>query len=187
MVDLGSVAPSFRLQSCNPEVDGIEGDMRTLDHYSDARAVVIMFICNHCPYVKHVQRELVRLAADFAEAGVQFVAINSNDAGAYPEDSFDAMRRDAERLRYPFPYLFDESQAVARAYGAECTPDFFVYDGERQLVYRGRLDPSRPGQGESDGRELRGALDELLATGSVTAEQLPSMGCNIKWKPGNLE
>jgi len=143
---------------------------------------VVMFICNHCPYVKHVQPELVRIASEFHPSDVQFVAINSNDPIAYPEDSFDEMRRDALRLDYPFPYLLDEFQDVARAYGAECTPDFFVFDQGRRLVYRGRLDPSRPGQGEANGSELRAALQDLLANGAVSGEQFPSMGCNIKWK-----
>lgn len=185
MADLGTPAPAFRLQCCNPDVDGLEGDIRRLEDFSGARVLVVMFICNHCPYVKHVQSELVRIAADFRASGVEFVAINSNDAEAYPDDSFDAMQRDAQRLGYSFPYLFDETQEVARAYGAECTPDFFVYDQERKLVYRGRLDSTRPGQGESDGRDLRAALKELLTEGTVSVEQYPSIGCNIKWKPAS--
>ena len=184
MTELESPAPAFSLPTCNPDVDDIEGPVRSLADYEHAEILAVMFICNHCPYVKHVQPELVRIAGDYELSGVQFVAINSNDAVAYPADSFERMREDADRLKYPFPYLFDESQVVARAYGAECTPDFFVYNRERKLVYRGRLDSSRPGQGEPDGQDLRAALDELLETGSVTAEQYPSIGCNVKWKLG---
>jgi thiol-disulfide isomerase/thioredoxin len=183
MVELGTTAPPFRLATCNPSVDEVEGSYRSLNDFVNARAVVIMFICNHCPFVKHVQSEMVRMAQDYSMTGVQFIAINSNDAAAYPADSFDAMTAAAKRLGYPFPYLYDETQEVARAYGAECTPDFFVHDSLRRLVYRGRLDSSRPGQGESNGSDLRTALDELLATGLVGLEQHPSLGCNIKWKP----
>ena len=183
MVELGTTAPPFRLATCNPSVDKVDGAYRSLNDFVDARAVVIMFICNHCPFVKHVQSELVRIAQDYSTMGVQFIAINSNDAAAYPADSFEAMTADAERLGYPFPYLYDETQEVALAYGAEATPDFFVYDSLRRLVYRGRLDSSRPGQGEPNGSDLRTALDELLATGLVGSEQHPSLGCNIKWRP----
>ncbi len=182
MVDLDTAAPDFRLRSCNPEVDGFEGPYRSLDDFAGAAVVVVMFICNHCPFVKHLKSALVQIAKDYEASGVQFVAINSNDATGYPEDSFEAMRSDALHFGYPFPYLYDESQEVAVAFGAECTPDFFVFDSDRRLVYRGRFDSSRPGHGEADGRDLRAALDELIASGTVTVEQYPSMGCNIKWR-----
>ena len=182
MVALGLEAQPFELRTSNPDVDSIDGPIRRLADYESAEVLVVMLICNHCPFVKHVQDELVRIALDYREAGVQFVAINSNDAVTHPSDSFEAMVDEAARLSYPFAYLHDETQEVAKAYGAECTPDFFVFDRRRVLVYRGRLDDARPGQAEPDGRDLRAALDELLETGQVVSEQLPSVGCNIKWK-----
>ncbi len=148
MVELGTTAPPFRLATCNPSVDEIDGSYRSLNDFVDARAVVIMFICNHCPFVKHVQSEVVSMAQDYSMTGVQFIAINSNDAAAYPTDSFEAMTADAERLGYPFPYLYDETQEIARAYGAECTPDFFVYDSlaTTRLSWSAGFVPARPGR-----------------------------------------
>ncbi|MFQ5569649.1 MAG: thioredoxin family protein [Rhodothermales bacterium] len=185
MITLGTEAPAFELPIANPQVDGIERPTRRLDDYAGAEALVVVFMCNHCPYVIHVEDALIDVARAYRERGVAFVGINANDTVQYPDDSFDNMARRAQQKAYPFPYLFDESQAVAGAYGALCTPDFFVYDQHRRLVYRGRFDETRPGRGTATGRDLRRALDQLLGTGVVTGEQVPSMGCNVKWKPGN--
>jgi thiol-disulfide isomerase/thioredoxin len=177
MSPLGSSAPAFSLP------DTISDRRLSLDQLKSDKATVIMFICNHCPYVKHVNAELVRLARDYLPRGVSFVAISSNDAHGYPEDAPDKMKQVAAEQGYPFPYLYDESQDVARAYRAACTPDFFVFDGGLRLAYRGRLDDSTPGNGRPvSGAELRAALDALLAGKPVTPEQRPSMGCNIKFR-----
>jgi peroxiredoxin len=179
MLPLGTRAPDFKL----PDTDG-----RTvsLADYADAPALLVMFICNHCPYVKHVREELARLARDYQARGVAVVAINPNDAERYPEDSPVHMREEVVSAGYTFPYLYDETQEVAKAYKAACTPDFFVFDRERKLVYRGQLDDSRP---RSDrpvtGADLRAALDAVLDGRPVPQDQKPSTGCNIKWKPGN--
>lgn len=182
MVPLGTAAPAFDLPTANPAVDGRPGETRSLDDFADAEALVVAFICNHCPFVHAVEDRLVALGRDYAPKGVQVVGICSNDAEQYPADSFPAMAERAEAKGYPFPYLHDESQAVARAYDAVCTPDFFVYDRDRTLAYRGRLDDGRPGQPATT-TDLRDALEALLQTGAVPGEQIPSMGCNIKWKP----
>lgn len=184
MMELGSPAPNFSLPAANPEVDDRGGDRRSLDDYDDAEAVVIIFMCNHCPYVKHVEEALVDVAREYQERGVQFIGICSNDPERYPDDSFENMAERARAKEYPFPYLQDETQEVAEAYEAACTPDFYVFDADRALAYRGRFDETRPDQGEPHGGDLRQALDELLETGEITMEQKPSMGCNIKWKPG---
>jgi len=177
MIPLGSTAPDFIL----PDVV-ISTEMSLEDLKSDT-ATVIMFICNHCPYVKHVQSGLVELANDYITKGVSFIAINSNDAVNYPEDSPENMKAVAERFEYPFPYLFDESQEIAKAYDAACTPDFFIYDNALKLVYRGQMDDSRPGNGiPVTGKDIRAALDEILAGNELSTDQLPSIGCNIKWK-----
>ncbi len=176
MPPVGMPAPDFSL----PDVTS--GRELSLREIASDKATVVMFICNHCPYVKHVQSELVRLAKDYRPRGVAFVAISSNDARSYPEDAPDKMKIEAQRLGYPFPYLYDESQAVARAYAAACTPDFFVFDGALKLVYRGRFDDSTPGNGKPvTGRDLRATLDALLASRPIAGEQQPSMGCSIKW------
>jgi peroxiredoxin len=180
MVDLGVSAPPFHLPAANPGVAG--GAERGLDDYAAADALVVIFTCNHCPYARHVEDTLIRLAHEFKPQGVDFVAISPNDPVQYPDDNFENMAKRAKEKRYPFAYLRDEAQDVARAYGAVCTPDVFVFDRERKLVYRGRVDESRPGMGESDGHDLRKALEELLEKHEVTIEQVPSMGCNIKWK-----
>ena len=185
ITDLGSTAPAFDLPTANPGADGRDGDRRALRDFDDATVLVVVFTCNHCPYALHVEDSLITLAREYRGHGVEFVAISSNDPGQYPEDSFESMVERARHKKYPFPYLFDESQEVAKAYGAVCTPDPFVFDARRKLAYHGRVDSTRPGMGESDGSELRAALDELLASGVVTQEQHLSMGCNIKWKPGN--
>lgn len=182
METLGTPAPDFTLPAANPDADGREGAERALSDYGDAEALVVVFTCNHCPYAQHVEEALIETAEAYHERGVAFVAICSNDAEQYPDDSFEAMAARAREHGYPFPYLHDESQEVARAYGAVCTPDFFAYDGSRHLAYRGRFDETRPNKGEAHGGDLRQALDELLENGTVAMEQKPSVGCSIKWK-----
>jgi peroxiredoxin len=178
MLELGTPAPDFELPDTG-------GDIVALEDYAAAPALLVMFICNHCPFVKHVRAELARIGREYTARGVGIVAISSNDATAYPADSPDAMRQEKEDAGYVFPYLYDETQEVARAFRAACTPDFYLFDGERRLVYRGQLDDSRPGNGiPVTGRDLRAALDAVLAGRPVDPEQKPSLGCNIKWKPG---
>jgi peroxiredoxin len=184
MMELGQTAPSFSLPAANPDVDDRGGTHRSLEDYDDADAFVVVFMCNHCPYVKHVEDELLAVAREYQEQGVQFIGICSNDPERYPDDSFESMAERAEAKDYPFPYLQDESQEVARAYEAACTPDFYVFDADRTLAYRGRFDETRPDEGTPHGGDLRQAIDEVLSSGEVTMEQKPSMGCNIKWKPG---
>jgi peroxiredoxin len=180
MLPLGSKPPSFRL----PEPGG---GFVALEDFADSPALLVMFLCNHCPYVKHVRHELAKLGREYRERGVATVAINSNDADAYPDDSPAAMEREKAEFGYTFPYLFDEDQSVARAYQAACTPDFYVFDGARSLAYRGQLDGSRPGNAVPvTGADLRWALDLILDDRPVPSEsQKPSMGCNIKWRKGN--
>ena len=179
MLPLGTLAPDFSL----PNVDG---RILSLADVAGPRGTVVMFICNHCPFVKHVADELARLGRDYLPRGIGFAAISSNDVATHPADSPEQMVREAEERGYPFPYLYDETQDVAKAYHAACTPDFYVFDAERKLVYRGQLDPSRPGSGVPvTGADLRAALDALLAGKPPVAEQVPSLGCNIKWKPGH--
>ena len=176
MLPLGTTAPDFDL----PEP--LTGQSRALQRLRGARGTLVMFLCNHCPYVKHVNPELVRLGRDYLARGIGMVAISSNDARAYPDDAPPLMAAAARDLGYPFPYLYDESQAVARAYAAACTPDFFLFHAGLSLVYRGRLDASTPGNGRAlDGADLRAALDAVLAGREPAADQQPSMGCNIKW------
>lgn len=182
MLPLGTQAPHFDLPVANPAVDDArEASFRSLDDYPDARAVVVVFTCNHCPYVIAVEDRMISLARDFASRGAQFVAICSNNAETHPADSFEAMAERAREKSYPFPYLHDESQDVARAYAAACTPDFYVLGEDRRLVYRGRLDDGTPKR-EPTTADLRDALDEFLETGAVTMQQIASMGCSIKWK-----
>lgn len=178
MLPLGSEAPPFVLP------DTVSGDnLRLSDIAAGKKATVVMFICNHCPYVIHVNDELVRVANDYMPKGVAFVAISSNDAASYPEDGPDKMKKVAMELSYPFPYLYDESQQVARAFDAACTPDLYVFDGDLQLVYRGRLDDSKPRNNNPlTGKDLRQALDAVLTGAPVPEKQYPSGGCNIKWK-----
>lgn len=179
MRELGTAAPSFNL----PDT---EGNTVCLDDFWDAKALVVIFLSNHCPFVKHIRHQLAALAREYQPRGVAFVGINSNDVQRYPDDSPAMMRREKETVGYPFPYLFDETQQVARAYQAACTPDFFLFGPARELVYRGQLDGSRPGSAEPvTGADLRAALDAVLAGRPAPAEQRPSLGCNIKWKPGN--
>jgi thiol-disulfide isomerase/thioredoxin len=177
MIDLGTTAPAFTL------TDVVSGKEISLSEVKSPIATVIMFICNHCPYVRHINPELVRLSNDYIPKGLSFVAISSNDFISIPDDSPENMARVAHELKYPFPYLVDESQQVAKAYEAVCTPDFFVYDKDMKLTYRGQLDDSRPSnQVPSDGRDMRAALDAILAGGRPSPRQRPSIGCDIKWK-----
>ncbi|MEZ4859621.1 MAG: thioredoxin family protein [Flavobacteriaceae bacterium] len=177
MLPLGTKAPHFTL------VDTVTKDSFSLQELKGKKGTVIMFICNHCPYVKHVNEELIRICNDYRVTGFSFVAISSNDAVAYPQDGPYEMYQTAQQLGYPFPYLYDETQEVAKAYDAACTPDFYLFDAELKLVYRGQLDPSRPGNSiPLNGRDLREAMDNILNNHPQRKDQKPSMGCNIKWK-----
>lgn len=179
MSPLGATAPDFSL----PATDGSTVSLRD---FENAPALLVMFLSNHCPFVKHLRSALAEFARDARERGVAVVAINANDVQRYPDDSPEAMVREVAQVGYTFPYLFDETQAVAKAYGAACTPDFFLYDGQRRLVYRGQFDGSRPGNGVPvSGEDLAAAVDAVLAGDRPSSHQLPSVGCNIKWKPGN--
>lgn len=180
MAQLGTAAPHFQL----PDV--VTGRILTRDAVAGARGLLVMFVCRHCPFVKHVQDELGRIGREYAECGVGIVAVSSNDASRYPDDAPDSLKQQAAELAFSFPYLYDETQQVAKAYGAACTPDLFLYDAGFRLVYRGQLDDSRPGNGKPvTGRDLRAALDAVVAGRLVPLDQKPSIGCNIKWKPGN--
>jgi peroxiredoxin len=179
MLPLGTVAPEFSL------TDSVTGKTVSLSDL-DGKAYLIMFICNHCPFVIHVRDEITRIAKEYGERGVAVVGINSNSAETHPQDGPDEMKQLARELGWTFPFLFDSSQEVAKQYRAACTPDFFLFDGSRKLVYRGQLDDSRPSTGVPvTGKDLRAALDNLLAGEPLAADQRPSMGCNIKWTPGN--
>ena len=178
MLPLGTEAPSFDL----PDADG---HRHSLIDAAGRDAVLVMFICNHCPYVKHMREELARIGRDYLAKNVAIFAINSNDATTHPADSPAKMKEEVATWGYEFPYLVDADQRIAKAYRAACTPDFFLFNGDRRLVYRGQLDSSRPGNGKpADGRDLRAALDALLTGNEVAADQVPSVGCNIKWIPG---
>mgnify|MGYP001943937585 FL=1 len=180
MLELGTKAPDFNL----PDV--VTGDQVSLDSFGGKKALLVIFMCNHCPYVKHIRPAMVELANEYKKQGVAVVAINSNDVQKHPEDSPEKMAEEAEQYNYPFPYLYDESQEVAIAYRAACTPDFFLFNEQMQLVYRGQFDDSRPGNDKPvTGEDLRKALDLLLETGEIVEVQKPGVGCNIKWKPGN--
>ena len=177
MLPLGTAAPSFSL----PNPDGEVHSLR-----DGARAYLVMFICNHCPFVKHVREELARLGRDYGARDVAIYAINSNDVTTHPGDSPEKMKEEAATWGYEFPYLYDEGQDVAKAYRAACTPDFYLFDADRKLVYRGQLDDSRPSNNVPvDGRDLRAALDAVLSGQPVAEGQKPSIGCNIKWRAGN--
>ena len=175
MLPVGTGAPNFHLR------ETVSNNYYSLDDLKSEKATVIMFICNHCPFVIHVNSELVRLANEYKHKGVSFIAINSNDVENYPEDAPDKMSIVAKVLKYPFPYLYDKRQEVAKAYDAACTPDFYVFDGEMKLAYRGRLDKSRPGNNEPlTGEDLSQAIDAAIE-GKIIDPQYPSAGCNIKW------
>jgi len=179
MIALGTVAPAFAL----PDTDG---RLVSLDEAAGAKALLVAFICNHCPYVKHIAPALARLATEYQPKGVAILAINSNDATTHPDDAPARMREERALRGYAFPYLVDASQDVAKAYAAACTPDFFLFDGNRRLVYRGQFDDSRPKNDKPvTGADLRAALEAVLAGRPAPEQQVPSIGCNIKWKPGN--
>lgn len=180
MLPLGTTAPNFELSDPN-------GKIVSLDDFKDAPALVVAFICNHCPYVKHIRAQFAALAKEYQARGVGVVAINSNDVENYPEDSPKKMAEEIKQAGYTFPYLYDETQEVAKAYRAACTPDLYLFDRGRRLVYRGQFDDSRPGNARPvTGADLRTALDAVLAGRAVPANQKPSMGCNIKWKRRNV-
>ena len=186
MLELGTAAPDFSL----PDV--ASGKTVKLADFADKKALLVMFVCAHCPYVVHVQPELARLARDYAGRSVGFVAITANDVAQYPQDAPEACAATARAAGWTFPFLYDESQSVAKAYTAACTPDFFLFDAARKLVYRGQLDSSRPGRGPDrpgagvlNGADIRAALDAVLTDHPVNPQQAPSIGCNIKWKRGN--
>jgi len=179
MLPLGTKAPDFSL----PDTEGNEV---SLSDYKNSKALVVVFMCNHCPFVKHVKNGLVQLAKDYEEKGVGMVGISANDVENYPQDSPGKMAEEAKEYGYPFPYLYDETQEVAKAYKAACTPDFYLFDGDQKLVYRGQMDPSRPDNGVPvTGKDIREAIDAVLEGKPVSEDQIPSVGCNIKWKQGN--
>jgi peroxiredoxin len=179
MLPLGTKAPDFNL----PDTDG---KFVSLSDFTDSPALLVIFMCNHCPFVKHIIDELVELVKQYQQKGLAAVGINSNDIENFPEDRPEMMAKLAEEKGFSFPYLYDETQQVAKLYMAACTPDFFLFDKDRKLVYRGQMDDSRPGNNEPiNGKDLRAALDAVLEARPVAKEQKPSMGCNIKWKQGN--
>jgi peroxiredoxin len=179
MLPLGTKAPSFSLPDTS-------GKQVTLDDYRGKPALLVMYLCNHCPFVKHIRAGLAQLVKEYQAHGIAAVGISSNDVVGYPDDSPEKMAIEAREAGYTFPYLYDESQQIAKAYQAACTPDFFLFDKEQKLVYRGQLDDSRPGNGiPVTGRDLRAALDALLSGNPLSTDQKPSIGCNIKWKAGN--
>lgn len=180
MLPLGTKAPDFQL----PDV--VSSETISLNSFADKKALLVMFICRHCPYVKHIKDELARIGKDYTQRGVGIIAISANDASKYPDDAPERLKEMAQELGFTFPFCYDESQETAKAYTAACTPDFFLFDANRQLVYRGQLDDSRPGNNQPvTGQDLRTALDAVLAEQPLPAVQKPSIGCNIKWKPGN--
>jgi peroxiredoxin len=179
MLELGTKAPDFHL----PDT---EGNLVSLSDFDDAPVLLVVFMCNHCPFVRHILDHLLELAKEYQAKGVAAVGINSNDVESYPDDRPEMMAKIAREKGFPFPYLYDETQEVAKSYRAACTPDFFLFDGQRRLAYRGQMDDSRPGNHEPiTGADLRAALEAVLAGRPVPERQRPSMGCNIKWKPGN--
>jgi peroxiredoxin len=181
MLALGTPAPDFSL----PDV--VSGRTVSRSQFAGMKGLLVMFLCSHCPFVKHVEQQLAQLGYDYAVNGLGMVGISSNDAAAYPEDSPAGLREQAKRNRFTFHYLYDESQEVARAFQAVCTPEFYLFDGAGKLVYRGQLDESRPGNGiPVDGRDLRAAIDAVMAGRAVTGEQRPSVGCGIKWKKDKM-
>ncbi len=180
MLPLGTPAPSFAL------CDVVSGQTYSLDSFTGKTAVLLMFICRHCPYVRHVEDELARIGRDYSGTALGIVAISSNDPAQYPDDAPERLKEMAERLGFTFPFCFDETQEVAKAYKAVCTPDFYLFDAQRRLVYRGQLDESRPSnRAPVTGRDLRAAIDAVLAGKPVDINQKPSIGCSIKWKPDN--
>lgn len=181
MLPLGTTAPDFQL----PDV--VSGKTISLETFGDSKALLVMFICRHCPFVKHVQQELAKIGQDYRDRPLGIVAISANDAEKYPDDAPESLKEMVEELGFNFPLCYDETQETSKTYTAACTPDFFLFDDERKLAYRGQLDDSRPSTDNTPvtGTDLRRAIDALLAGKTVTTEQKPSLGCNIKWKPGN--
>lgn len=180
MLSLGTLAPPFQL----PDV--VSGKTIALDAFEGKAGLLVMFICQHCPFVKHIQQELAKLGKDYASTDLGILAISANDANNYPDDAPEKLKAMAQALEFAFPLCYDESQAVAKAYTAACTPDFFLFDRDRRLAYRGQLDDSRPGNDlPVTGKNLRSAINLVLAGKPVRPDQKPSIGCNIKWKPGN--
>jgi peroxiredoxin len=180
MLPLGTAAPEFQL----PDV--VSNQTISLATFADRQALLLIFLCQHCPFVKHVQQELARIGQDYSQQSLGIVAISANDIANYPDDAPEKLKQMAEDLNFNFPVCYDESQEVSKAYTAACTPDFFLFDAERQLAYRGQLDDSRPSNNISvTGKDLRLAIDTVLQSKTVDFEQKPSIGCNIKWKPGN--
>jgi len=180
MLALGTSAPDFQLR------DVVSGEEISLATFADKSALLVMFICRHCPFVKHIQGQLAQLGRDYQLTSLAILAISANDAEKYPDDAPASLKAMAEELGFVFPFVYDETQAVAKAYDAACTPDFFLFDSARRLVYRGQLDDSRPSNGVPvTGKDLRAAIDKVLSGQPVPTEQKPSLGCNIKWKPGN--
>ena len=178
MLDLGTTLPPFRLRDIN-------GKAVTSNDFGESRGLVVAFLCPHCPYVRHVRGEFARVARDLQGRGISVIAINSNDASASPDDSPDGMRKEASEVGYTFPYLVDDTQEVAKSFRAACTPDFFLFDDQRRLVYRGQFDDSRPNSPVPvTGKDLKAAVDALLSHRPVTDDQRPSLGCNIKWIKG---
>jgi peroxiredoxin len=180
MLTLGTTAPPFTL----PDV--VSGKVYSLDSFTGRTALLVMFICRHCPYVKHVEQEISRIGTDYQDTKLGLIAISSNDPAHYPDDAPERLKEMAQRLQFRFPFCFDDTQAVAKAYKAACTPDFYLFDAERRLAYRGQLDDSRPGNNKPvTGRDLRAAIEAVLAGKPVDRNQKASIGCSIKWKPGN--
>jgi peroxiredoxin len=180
MLDLGTKAPNFALP------DTVSGKTISLDTFADKKGLLVMFICQHCPFVQHIQQELARIGQDYMEQGLGIVAISSNSVETHPDDAPEKLKAMAEEQGFNFPFCYDETQEVAKAYTAACTPDFFLFDSSRALVYRGQLDDSRPGNDQPvNGKDLRAAIEQVLADEPISPEQKPSIGCNIKWAPGN--
>ena len=180
MLALGTPAPNFTL----PDV--ASGNMVSLDDFKEKKALLVMFICKHCPYVQHVEEEIAKIGQDYQDKDMGTVSISANDINSYPQDSPESLKQMARELNFSFPYLYDESQEVAKACTAACTPDFFLFDKDRKLVYRGQLDDSRPGNNlPVTGKDLRDVIDAILEDKPINPNQKPSIGCNIKWKPGN--
>lgn len=179
MLELGTIAPHFALHDT-------DGGVVCVDDFWQSRAFLVVFLCNHCPYVRHIRDAFAEMAREYQARGVGIAAIMSNDVETYPQDGPEGMKAEREAVGYTFPYLYDETQQIARAYRAACTPEFYLFDADRKLVYRGQFDDSRPGNGVPvTGSDLRAALDAVLDDRPVPADQKPSIGCGIKWKPGN--
>jgi len=180
MLELGTKAPAFQLP------DTVSGKTISLDTFADKKGLLVMFICQHCPFVKHIKSELARIGKDYVDQGLGIVAISANSVETHPDDAPENLKAMAEEEGFNFPFCYDQTQEVAKAYTAACTPDFFLFDRDRALVYRGQLDDSRPGNEEPvNGKDLRAAIENVLADQPVDFEQQPSIGCNIKWAPGN--